>query len=125
MSIDLSKFDPKNASELATAIIQEVENLSGGVVNHISEIEGYLRSLAEAAIQTRNSLKAGRISKDQADTRMLMQEMALKGTVKYSEYIAAALAQKIIDKSFEIVGYAIKNKTGINLFPELISTDGS
>jgi len=124
MSIDFSKFDPDSASDLAKAIVGEIESLGKDWWGtNSSEIEGYILSLAEAAFQTKVSLEAGTITEKQADRRMHMQEMALESTLKYADFVTAALAQKIVNTAFEIIGHLILKKTNLNLFPELISSE--
>lgn len=122
MDLNLEEFKPDNVDELIGAIGDELSNVGKKWWEVNSQlVTGYLRSLAEATFQTQIALAQGRITPEQADRIMHMQEVAFTSTVHFTKYMTFALAQKVLDTTFKIVGWALYNKTGINLFPQLVS----
>jgi hypothetical protein len=119
---DLSSFNPADADQLLAMIEGQVGQVSAKwwTANE-SAVSGYLKSLAEAAIQTQIALAANRISQQDATDAMAMQKAALQQTIQFTEYMTLALAQQVFDTVFTVIGWAIYNKTGMNLFPELVS----
>ncbi|MVO17392.1 hypothetical protein [Parasedimentitalea huanghaiensis] len=117
---DLSNFDPNSVDDLLERIFDDVKDVGKEWLNENSDVVGgYFRSLAEAALQTRFSLEAGKISAEYADQVLHMQQAAFRQTIKYTRFMTLVLSQKIVDTVFTIIAYVIMNKTGLNLFPEL------
>lgn len=122
--IEFASFKPADVKELVGALSTELSGLGKKWWETNSEIvQGYLRSLSEAFFQTKAALLSGRIRSDQADRIMHMQELAFGSTIQFTKYMTFALAQKALDTAFRLVGWAMYNYTGINLFPQLVSPE--
>ncbi len=120
MSLDLSDFNPATAKDLADAITGEISQMGKKWWETNShDVEGYVRSLSEASVQTATALASGRIKKDQAKMIMEMQKVAYQNTLHFTKFMTMALAQNVLDETLRIVGAAIMNKTGLNLWPSL------
>ncbi|MBS0298276.1 MAG: hypothetical protein JSR45_18400 [Proteobacteria bacterium] len=118
---DLSTFNPANADQLLQMLEGQVSQVSAQWWKANSgAVSGYLKSLAEAAIQTQIALAAGKISQADATDAMNMQKAALQQTVQFTEYMTVVLAQQVFDTVFSVIGWVIYNKTGMNLFPDLV-----
>jgi len=121
MDLDLENFNPNDVDELGSAISDELSKLgkkwwstNSGIVN------GYVKSLAEATMQTQIALASGKINAEQADRIIHMQELAFSSTLHFTKYMTFVLAQNVLDTTFSIVGWAFYNRTGVNLFPQLV-----
>ncbi len=122
MPLDLSTFNPSSAGELASAIGGEISGLGARWWQENStDVEGYVRSLSEASMQTAAALADGRLKEAQAKMIFDMQKVAYQNTLNFGKFMTMALAQKVMDRTFEIIGAAIVNRTGLNLFPGLVS----
>ena len=116
-------FDPDSVGDLVQAILGDLRDLSARWWNeNASLVEGYTRSLAEATMQTRTALIEKRIRPDEADRIMHMQELAFNSLIHFTKFMTFSLAQKALDRTFRLVGLAIFNRTGVNLFPHLVDT---
>jgi hypothetical protein len=51
---------------------------------------------------------------------MGMQKAAFSQTLQFAQYMTLALAQQIENTVFTVIGWAIYNRTGFNLFPLLV-----
>jgi hypothetical protein len=121
VAVDLTKFDPEDVSAFAEALKDRASDISTKWWTENKDVvSGYLRSLAEAAFQTRLALEVGRIKADDADKIMHMQELAFNQTMQYTKFMTFVLAQRLLNGVFELVGWAIYNRTGVNLFPGLV-----
>lgn len=121
MEIDLENFSPDSVSELADAIVSELSDLGPKWWSVNSElVSGYLSSLAEAAMQTNLALAQNRLKPAEAKQILHMQELAFASTIHFTKYMSFVLAQKVLDMTFKIIGWALFNKTGINLFPQIV-----
>jgi hypothetical protein len=49
-----------------------------------------------------------------------MQRAAFEQALHFSEYMTLVLGQRLLDTVFRIVGWAVLNRTGINLAPNLV-----
>lgn len=124
MPDDLTEFSPANVDELVGAILSDLEGLSKRWWNENSDlVEGYTRSLAQATMQTQKALIEKRIKPAEADRIMHMQELAFNSLIHFTKFMTFALAQKALDATFRLVGYALFNRTGVNLFPHLVTPD--
>lgn len=120
MALDLSTFNPANAGELATAITGEISGMGAEWwQTNSQDVEGYIRSLSEASVQCATALAEGRIGKEQAQMIMEMQKTSFQNTLHFSEFMTLALAQNVLDETLKIVGAAIMNRTGLDLWPGL------
>ena len=116
MSLDLSTFKPGSVDDLVKAITGEISTLGEKWwTANSSAVEGYVRSLAQAAKDTAESLAKGEMPQEEAKQILQMQKSAFETSVKFGEYMTMALAQNVVDKAMQIVGAAIKNLTGIDL----------
>ena len=120
MPLDLTTFNPSSPSDLATAIAGDISGLGQRWwTENSQDVEGYVRSLAEATMQTTNALAEGRIKAAQAKMILDMQKVAYQNTLNFGKFMTMALAQRVIDRTFQIIGAAILNRTGLNLFSGL------
>jgi hypothetical protein len=69
----------------------------------------------------RSRVASGAVSPEAADIIMHNQELAFNQTIRFTEYMTLVLAQKLLDTVFAVVGWAIYNRTGVNLFPALVT----
>ena len=123
MALDLSTFNPSSASELANAITGQISSMGKRWwETNSQDVEGYVRSLAEAAVQTGTALAEGRIEKAQAQMIMEMQKTAYQNTLHFTKFMTMALAQNVLDETLRIVGAAVMNRTGLHLWPGLTSS---
>ena len=123
MTLDLSTFNPSSAGELANAITGQISSMGKRWwETNSQDVEGYVRSLAEAAVQTDTALAEGRIEKAQAQMIMEMQKTAYQNTLHFTKFMTMALAQNVLDETLRIVGAAVMNRTGLNLWPGLTSS---
>ncbi|MEM8986899.1 MAG: hypothetical protein AAGC95_09260 [Pseudomonadota bacterium] len=121
---DFSDFNPNTVDDFVEAMINEVKDLGQSWWSTNKEIvPGYLRSLAEASLQTQAALASGLIDKDAADQAVRMQQAAFRQTVRFMKYMTLALSQRIVDTVFSLIGWALFNRTGVNFFPELVSPE--
>lgn len=116
---DLKEFKPKNVNELLARITDDLKDVgTDWLKENQGVMDGYIKSLVEAAMQTTVALKAGKISAEYADQVLHMQQAAFRQTIKYTKFMTLVLSQKIVDTAFSIIAHAVKNQTGYDLFPE-------
>lgn len=121
---DFSNFNPAGVDDFFDAFTGELTSVAGEWwTTNKSAVGGYVRSLAEASAQTQIALAEGRISANVADQALRMQQATFRQTIRYTELMQYALAQKVVDTLFSMVGWAVFNKTGVNLFPELVKPE--
>ncbi len=118
---DLTTFNPANVDEFVDALTAEVQTLGHKWWETNREIiPGYLRSLAEATLQTELALEAEVIDSSTADQIFRMQQAAFRQTMRFTKYMSLVLSQRVVDSVFRMVGWAIYNRIGFNFFPELV-----
>lgn len=118
---DLSTFNPADAQALVQELTAQISGDAATWWNANSTLViGYVKSLSEAAIQTQLALAEGRIDQATASQILDMQKTAFTQTLQFSQYMTLALAQQIENSVFTVIGWAIYNKTGFNLFPLLV-----
>ena len=121
---DFTEFNPENIEQLVDALTGEAQQLGNQWwETNKSIIPGYLKSLAEATMQTEIALAQGLIDRDTADHIFRMQQSAFRQTIKFTNYMSLALSQKLVDTDFTMIGWAMYNKVGINFFPEYVSPE--
>lgn len=121
MATDLSTFNPVNAQALFQELTTQISGDATAWWNTNSTlVGGYVKSLAEAAIQTQLALAEGRIDQATATQILDMQKNAFTQTIQFGQYMTLALAQQIENTVFKVIGWAIYNRTGFNLFPLLV-----
>jgi hypothetical protein len=118
---DYTALNPANADDL----LKMLEDGLGGVStkwwnSNKALISGYVRSLAEATLQTRLALVEKRISPQAADLILHNQELAFNQTLQFAKYTTLVLGQRLLDETFRIIGWVIYNETGFNLAPALV-----
>lgn len=118
---DLSTFNPANVQDL----VKELENQGAAITgawwkSNSAAVEGYLKSIASATLQTQVALAAKRIDADTAATLMQMHTDTLKTTLQFAIFMTEALAQKLVDAITQVIGWVIFNKTGVNLMPSVV-----
>lgn len=120
---DYSHLNVQNVDELFRILQTELGDISSKWwKENRTTMTGYLRSLAEAAIQTRLALEQKRISPQAADIILHNQELAFNQTLQFTKFMTLALGQRLLDTTFAIIGAAIYSRTGINLTPNLLKT---
>lgn len=119
---DLTTFNPETVDQLLDRIIEDVTKVGEDWLNeNAGVVDGYFKSLVEAAMQTKSSLAAGKITAEYADQVLHMQQAAFRQTIKYTKYMSLVLSQKVVDAVFSVIAHVVKNKTGFDLFPEYTS----
>jgi hypothetical protein len=111
--------------ETVDGLVSALEDELGGVSTkwwnaNKSVVSGYLRSLAEASVQTQLALANHQIPPEAADMIMRNQQLAFNQTLQFTKFMTLVLAQQLLDATFRVIGWAIYNKTGINLAPSLV-----
>lgn len=123
--MDFSQINITSADQLFGLLKTQVTTTASQWWNTNSgAVQGYLTALAQAAVETQASLVAGRIPQEQATMILANQKAALEQTIQFTEYMTLALAQSLMDGIFSIIGWGIFNRTGINLFPDLVKPAG-
>ena len=118
---DLSNFNPESVNELFDTLSDELTTVaSDWWRDNKDTVGGYLTYMATATLQTRAALAEGRITQEYADIVMHDQEQAFKQTLQFATFMSLVLAQKLYDAVFRIVGWVIFNRTGVNLWPDLV-----
>ena len=118
---DFSKLSLDSADALFGALKDEVVGTSSKwFQENEAAISGYLRTLSDAAMRTAEALAEGRIGAEQAAMILGDQKATFEQTFDFAQFMTLALAQKLVDGVFSIVGWTVFKHTGINLFPELV-----
>lgn len=121
MATDLSAFNPADPQALFQEIASQVQgNATAWWNTNSTLVAGYIKSLSEAAIQTQLALAEGRINQATATQVLDLQKNAFNQTLQFTQYMTLALAQQIENTVFTVIGWAIYNRTGFNLFPLLV-----
>lgn len=121
MAINLKTFKPGSAGELAEALKISVSEVAADWWNATKDsTSGHLKTLAEAAVETQAGLATGQLTQKQAARSLRGQRRLLQQIALHNELMTLVLAQRIADTALEVVGYAIFNTTGINLFPDVV-----
>ncbi len=121
MSTDFSTLQVDNADQLAAVLEQQLGAAATDWWNaNKTVVPGYLRSLAEATIQTRTALANHQITPEAADMILHNQELAFNQTIQFTKFMTLALGQTLLNTVFQVVGWVIYNKTGVNIAPNLV-----
>ena len=115
--VDLATFNPQNLDELFHGLIEEGRAAVGGAVDNVAAVPAHLKTLAEATLKTAAALAEGRIDAETAKEIFEDRKATLKQALEFEAYMALVVAQKLTDAVFRVIGAAIRNRTGINLFP--------
>jgi dsDNA-specific endonuclease/ATPase MutS2 len=117
---DLSSFNPTNANDLFRTIIQEGEQALGRPIENVQSLAGHLRRLAEDSLKTAEALLEGRIDAQTAQEAFEGRKEVLLQMREFVELTALQAAQRAADAIFRVIGWAIFNRTGINVAPGLV-----
>ena len=119
--VDFANLDIDTVDQLVSVLEGELKGVSAAwwKANKVV-LPGYLRSLAEASIQTRLALANGLIPPEAADMILHNQELAFNQTLQFTKLMTLVLAQQLLNAAFTVIGWVIFNKTGINLAPNLV-----
>ncbi|HYJ29236.1 MAG TPA: hypothetical protein VEW25_02710 [Allosphingosinicella sp.] len=118
---DLSTFNPGSADDLFRTIVREGEQALGRPIENVKAVAGYLRDLAKDSIDTASALAEGRISERAAKRAFEGRQQELLQIREFVELQALQAAQRAADAIFRVIGWAILNRTGINLAPGLVT----
>ncbi|PVM85100.1 hypothetical protein DDF62_21470 [Caulobacter radicis] len=121
MSIDFSTLQVDDVDSLVSVLEQQLGDTATDWWNaNKTVVPGYLRSLAEATIQTRTALANHQITPQAADMILHNQELAFNQTIQFTKFMTLALGQTLLNTVFQVVGWVIYNKTGVNIAPNLV-----
>jgi len=123
--IDFSKFNPSSVDDLFNAIVSEGEGALGRPIESGKAVAGHLRLLAAESLKTAAALAEGRIDGQTAKEVLDGRKEALVQIAEFGELLALQAAQRLADGVFRVIGWAIFNRTGINLAPGLVSPKSS
>lgn len=120
----LSTFNPTDVDALFDRLASEVTGeAKKWWTKNKGLMAGYLRSLAEASMQTTIALQQKEITEAQANRAFRVQKLAFEQTLDFSKLMTLVLAQRLLDAVFRVIGWVILNRTGINLAPHLVKPD--
>jgi hypothetical protein len=124
--VDFASLNIDNVDQLVSTLEDELGGVSTQWWNaNKSVVAGYLRSLAEATLQTQVALGNKQIPPEAADMIMRNQQLAFNQTLQFTKYMTLVLAQQLLDATFRVIGWVIYNKTGVNLAPSLVQPTGA
>lgn len=124
--VDFASLNIDNVDQLVSALEDELGGVSTKWWNaNKSVVAGYLRSLAEATLQTQVALGNHQIPPEAADMIMRNQQLAFNQTLQFTKFMTLVLAQQLLDATFRLIGWVIYNKTGVNLAPSLVQPAGA
>ena len=119
--LDFANLRIDNVDQLVSTLEDELGGVSTQWWNaNKSVVAGYLRSLAEATLQTQVALTNQQIPAEAADMIMRNQQLAFNQTLQFTKFMTLVLAQQLLDATFRLIGWVIFNKTGVNLAPSLV-----
>ena len=124
--VDFANLNIDTVDQLVSVLEDELKGVSAAwwKANKVV-LPGYLRSLAEASIQTRLALANGLIPPEAADMILHNQELAFNQTLQFTKLMTLVLAQQLLNAAFTVIGWVIFNKTGINLAPNLVRPEAT
>lgn len=124
--LDFANLRIDNVNQLVSALEDELGGVSTEWWNtNKTVVAGYLRSLAEATLQTQVALGNKQIPPEAADMIMSNQKLAFNQTLQFTKFMTLVLAQQLLDAAFRVIGWVIYNKTGVNLAPSLVQPAGT
>lgn len=123
MTFDYKGFSPDTAQELVDGLgaALTTEAQSWFERNRDQSI-GYLRSISEAVIQTNLDYAAGRIDKGTVAFLMRAHKRAMKVYLNGLKYETYEFRQTILNAAVRALGYAVLNRTGVNVAPHLVQS---
>ncbi|WP_324748779.1 hypothetical protein SH591_08655 [Sphingomonas sp. LY54] len=117
---DLSQFNPTSLDALLDAMLTEGRSAVEGVLDDAITVRAHLKTLADASLKTMKALGEGTISAETAAEIMEERKKVLGQMLEFELFLAHVAAQKLIDAIFRVIGWALFNRTGINLVPGLV-----
>jgi hypothetical protein len=120
---DLSDFNPTSIEELIEATFTEARTAIGQPIENFASIPAHLTTLAEASLETMKALAEGRLDRQTAEEIMIERKQVLEQIARFSAFMTLVVAQKLSDAVFRVIGWAIFNRTGLNLVPDLVRPD--
>lgn len=121
MSTDFSTLQIDDVDSLVSVLEQQLGDTATDWWNaNKAVVPGYLRSLAEATIQTRTALANHQITPEAADMILHNQELAFNQTIQFTKFMTLALGQTLLNTVFRVIGWVVYNKTGVNIAPNLV-----
>ena len=121
---DFSNFNPGSFDELFGAIVREGEQALGRPITNVQSVAGHLRSLTEASLKTAAALAEGRIDEEAAREAFESRKRVLLQMSEFVQLQTLQAAQRAADAIFRVIGWAILNRTGINVAPGLVNPQG-
>ena len=121
---DLSTFNPSSVDDLFRAIVREGEQALGRPIENVQAVAGHLRTLASDSLKTAAALVEGRIDEETARQAFEGRKEVLLQMREFVELTALQAAQRAADAIFRVIGWAIFNRTGINVAPGLVQPQG-
>jgi hypothetical protein len=118
---DFSTFDPGSTEALFRALLREGERALGRSLDDVRSVAAHLRSLAEASLETATALAEGRIDAETAREAFESRRQVLLQMRDFAALAALQAAPLAADAIFEAIGWAIYNRTGVNLAPRLVA----
>ncbi|HEV2747868.1 MAG TPA: hypothetical protein VGW34_11290 [Allosphingosinicella sp.] len=114
--VDLATFKPNSARDFGDAILSHVVPVLGSHAKQgLKELESHIRSFAAESFATADDLASGRISAQEADYLMRMQQSYLNNILRLAAFLPYVLAQAVLDTATKVARAAIRNWTGIDL----------
>ena len=120
---DLAHFSPASFDELLEVLVAEGGEAIGTPLENIQAVTGYLRILADGSMKTMRALAEGRIDAQTAADVLAERKEVLVQTAEFTGLMGLVAAQRLADAVFRVVGWAILNRTGLNLAPELVTPE--
>lgn len=118
---DFSAFNPGSIDELLGAILDEGKQAVGRPIENVQAVAGYLRGLAKDSLETAKALAEGRITEQAAKRAFEGRQAELVEIREFVELTGLQAAQRATDAIFRVIGWAIFNRTGINIAPGLVT----
>ncbi|WP_120500198.1 hypothetical protein [Roseovarius sp. EL26] len=120
---ELKTFSADTIKDLSSAIRGDlIEMFDEWWTTNRTSMKGYIKSLARSVTETQRNLASGKISDELADIALQAQKAALRQFVRHTKLMTLVLLQQVVNTIFRRIGWLIFNKTGVNFFPELVST---
>ena len=118
---DWSRFNPADAAALLDGIEGEVGKVATDWWNtNKAKVGGHLDRLARDGVEIRAQIATGQLDQASAERYFRMERRSLQALEAFTEFMTAVLAQKVADTVFTVIGWAIFNRTGINVAPDLV-----
>ncbi|WP_420478850.1 hypothetical protein [Brevundimonas sp. FT23028] len=119
---DLTEFKPASADEFMDQIQRQIgSDLTAVWKANKKKLERNLRVLGEATVRTALLLETRQITEAEADAILYQQEQLFNATLNHTLALPYIAAQSLLNTIFKVVGWAVFNYSGVNLFPALVT----